>query len=86
MEFQRFAELAPRLDTARTLERELDRNLARRFNCFDYLRTDELGLLRIIADLLNANASHGQDVLFLRTLLDRLPMRHWPDRRASFPR
>ena len=51
MERQRFfAELAPRLDTARTLERELDRNLARRFNVLDYLRTDELGLSRIIAD------------------------------------
>lgn len=46
-----FAELVPRLDTARTLERELDRNLARRFNCFDYLGTDELGLSRVIADL-----------------------------------
>ena len=78
-----FAELVPRLDTARTLERELDRNLARRFNCFDYLRTDELGLSRVIADLLNPNASHGQDVLFLRTLLDRLPMRNWPDPGAN---
>lgn len=37
-----FAELAPRLDTARALETELDRHLARRFNVFDYAKTDEL--------------------------------------------
>ena len=39
MEIERFFdELAPRLETARVLERELDRNLARRFNVLDYLR------------------------------------------------
>ena len=31
-----------------------------RFNNLDYLRDDELGLSRIIADLLNPKASHGQ--------------------------
>ena len=36
---QFFAELSPRLDTAKALERELDRQLARRFNVFDYLST-----------------------------------------------
>lgn len=82
-EYRRFfAELVPRLDTARTLDRELDRNLARRFNVLDYLKTDELGLSRIIADLLNPTASHGQNLLFLRILLDRLRKmrpRTWPD-------
>ena len=54
MEYERFfAELVPRLDSARVLERELDRKLAHRFNVLDYLRDDELGLSRIIADLLN---------------------------------
>ncbi len=67
-----FAELAPRLETARVLGRELDRMLARRFNVFDYLRTDELGLSRIIADLLDPGASHGQGTLFLRALMDGL--------------
>ena len=67
-----FAELSPRLETARALERELDRHLARRFNVFHYLRDDELGLSRIIADLLNPEARHGQGTLFLRTLLDEL--------------
>ena len=55
-----FAELAPRLEVARDLGRELDRKLAQQFNILDYLRDDELGLSRIIADLLNPKARHGQ--------------------------
>ncbi len=83
MEYERFfAGLAPRLDMARVLAHEFDRNLAHRFNVLDYLRDDELGLSRIIADLLNPKASHGQGALFLQTLLslERLKnTRHWPD-------
>ena len=72
--YERFFDvLAPRLDMARALELELDRHLARRFNVFDYLRTDELGLSRIVADLLDPGASHAQGALFLRALLERLP-------------
>ena len=69
---QFFAELAPRLETARALERELDRQLARRFNIFDYLRTDELGLSRFVADLLNPEGKHGQGAAFLRCFLDKV--------------
>ena len=70
MEIEHFLdEIAPRLETARVLEHELDRNLARRFNVLDYLRDDELGLSRVIADLLNAKASHGQGALFLWAFL-----------------
>ena len=82
-----FSELAPRLAAARSRDRELDRRLARRFNVFDYLRTDELGLSRVIADLLDSGAGHGQGTLFLRALLDGLnQFRPWPDldaRRSS---
>lgn len=67
-----FAHLSPLLETARARERELDRH-ARRFNVFDYLSTDEVALSRIIADLLDPGARHGQGTLFLRTLLDELP-------------
>ena len=67
-----FVELGPRLETARTLESELDRQLARRFNVFDYLRTDELGLSRMIGDLLNPAGSHGQGAAFLQCLTKRL--------------
>ncbi len=66
---QLFAYLAPRLATAKRRELELDRQLARRFNVLDYLRTDELGLSRIVADLLDPQASHGQGALFLQKLL-----------------
>ena len=70
-QYQRFVdELAPRLETARALERQLDAHLARRFNVFDYLRTDELGLSRIVADLLNPEGKHGQGASFLKLLLD----------------
>lgn len=65
-----FDELVPRLETAHTLERELDAHLARRFNVLDYLRTDELGLSRIVADLLNPEGKHGQGATFLNVLLD----------------
>lgn len=79
-QYERFFDgLAPRLETAQTLERELDSRLARRFNAFDYLRTDELGLSRIVGDLLNPRGAHGQGPLFLRTLLDGLQGFEAPD-------
>lgn len=64
------AELAPRLEADRTLELELDRYLARRFSVFEYLRTDELGLSRVIADLLDPANEHGQGTTFLKIMLD----------------
>ena len=63
-------ELAPRLEAARTIDRELDRHLAHRFNVFKYLRTDELGLSRVIADLLDPTHEHGQGTTFLKAMLD----------------
>ena len=71
--YQRFfGGLAPRLKMARDVERELDRKLAHRFNVLSYLRDNELGLSRIIADLLNPQARHGQGGLFLECLLNLL--------------
>ena len=67
-----FAEVAPRLDTAQTLDDELDRQLARRFNVFRYLRTDEMGFSRMIADLLDPAGDHGQGAAFLKLLTERL--------------
>ncbi len=66
-------ELASRLEADRRLERELDRHLASRFNVFRYLRTDELGLSRVIADLLDPKKEHGQGTTFLRAMLEVLP-------------
>ena len=78
---QFFAELLPRLQTARNLNRALDRTLAHRFNVFDYLRYDELGLSRVIADLLDPEAQHGQGTLFLSAFLSLDGVRQslcWP--------
>ena len=65
--------LTPRLQAVRTSERELDRQTARRFNAFKYLREDELGLSLMIADLLDPTAEHGQGTSFLKAMLDILP-------------
>lgn len=70
-----FAQLQPQLQAAHKLEVELNRHLAHRFNVLDYLRTDELGLSRIIADLLNPNANHGQGPLFLKIFQDRMQVK-----------
>ena len=64
--------LTPHLHAARAVERELDRHLARRFNVFRYLRDDELGLLRIIADLLDSEGEHGQAATYLEAMLKLL--------------
>ena len=74
-ELQRFfAEVAPRADTATAekLDIELNRQLARRFNVFRYLRTDEMGFSKMIADLLDPAGDHGQEALFLELLAGRL--------------
>lgn len=66
----RFLEgLRARVELAREVDVQLDRQLARRFNVLDYLRTSELGLSRVIGDLFDPKASHGQDLLFLDTFL-----------------
>ena len=67
---QFFADLTARLGTAERMERAFDRELARRFNVFDYVRTDETVLSRVIAALLDPENTHGQGTLFLRTFLD----------------
>lgn len=67
------SELTPSLQAAKIVERRLDRHLARRFNVFKYLRQDELGLSRMIADLLDPTGEHGQDTRFLEAMLDILP-------------
>lgn len=65
-------ELTPHLHAARAVDRELDRHLARRFNVFRYLRDDELGLSRIIADLLDPTGEHGQGATYLEAMLELL--------------
>lgn len=68
-----FLDLSWCFQTAQAIDRELDRQLARRFNVFRYLRKDELGLSLMIADLLDPAAGHGQGTSFLEALLAALP-------------
>lgn len=79
-------ELTPHLHAARTVERELDRELARRFNVFRYLRDDELGLSRIIADMLDPTGRHGQGTTFLESMLDLLEVPPEASDPGRFPR
>lgn len=66
-------ELTPQLQAAAAAERQREHRQAPRFNVFKYLRDDELGLSRIIADLLDPTAEHGQGTSFLKAMLDALP-------------
>ncbi|MDE2645731.1 MAG: PD-(D/E)XK nuclease family protein [Bacteroidota bacterium] len=77
----RFLEyLAPHLQEVGRFEREYKYQLAPRFNTFNYLRDDELGLSRIIADLLDPLAEHGQGTSFLEKMLNVFPeTRGWLD-------
>ncbi len=63
--------LAPILQEAKKSNRE--RQQAPRFNSFKYLRDDEIGLSRVIADLLDTRAEHGQGTSFLEALVEVLP-------------
>ena len=65
-------ELTPRIHVAEKLDDEMNRVFAHRFNVLDYARTDEIGLSRVIASLLDPSASHGQGKLFLQIFLDLL--------------
>ena len=67
------SELTPGLREIREKEQAEDRRLARRFNVFKYLRDDELGLSRVIADLLDPRAEHGHGATFLEAMLGLLP-------------
>lgn len=73
-----FAVLNARLAGARAVERELDQVLARGFNALEYLRTDELGLSKIVADLLDPSSAHGQGSAFLEQFIEMVGPARWP--------
>lgn len=54
------------LKTAQSL---YSRQLAPKFNIFDYINTNELGLSRILADLIDPKGSHAQNSQFLKLFL-----------------
>lgn len=72
-----------RVTTLRQAKRRFADELAPDFHLFDYLRADEIGLSRCLADLLEPNAcdhhgKHGQGGLFLDTLITQLAPRVEP--------
>jgi len=56
----------------RKAKRRFADQLAPDFRLFDYLRTDEYGLSRCLADLLDPKGNHGQNELFLTSFLEQL--------------
>ncbi|WP_367111585.1 PD-(D/E)XK nuclease family protein [uncultured Psychrobacter sp.] len=57
------------IDALKTAQSLYVRQLAPEFNIFDYINTDELGLSRILAELLNPQGTHGQHAEFLRSFI-----------------
>lgn len=61
-----------KIETLRKANELFSARLAPNFNIFDYLRTDEMGLSRCIASLLNPTGTHGQGSVFLKSFLKYL--------------
>jgi len=70
-------EVIKKTDALKTAQSLYSRQLAPKFNTFDFISTDELGLSRILADLLNPKGRHGQQKDFLRLFIEHcLPSIH----------
>ena len=65
-------EVAFKMGTLREARSRFSAQLAPEFRIFDYLRTDEMGLSRCIASLLDPKGRHGQGRVFLDALLKRV--------------
>lgn len=63
-------EVTKNTDALKTAQSLYSRQLAPKFNTFDFINTDELGLSKILADLLNPKGSHGQKEDFLRLFIE----------------
>lgn len=57
-------------DALKTAQALYSRQLAPNFNTFNFVNTDELGLSRILADLLNPKGSHSQQGVFLQLFIE----------------
>jgi hypothetical protein len=58
--------------TLREERKRFSAQLAPDFNLFDYLRNDEMGVSRVIADLLDPKGAHGQGSVFLQAFAKTL--------------
>lgn len=63
-------EVAFKIGTLRAARNRFSDRLAPEFSIFDYLRTDEMGLSRCIASLLDPKGKHGQGYVFLEAFLE----------------
>jgi len=63
-------DVAFRLGTLNQAKSRFSAQLAPDFNLFDYMRSDEMGLSKCIASLLDPKGKHGQGKVFLEVFLD----------------
>jgi len=64
-------DVAFKMGTLREARSRFSAQLAPDFRIFDYLRSDEMGLSKCIASLLDPNGTHGQGRVFLATFLKK---------------
>jgi len=62
-------EVSQKVQALETAQALYSRQLSPDFNTFDYINTDELGLSRILAALLDPKGSHAQQETFLRLFI-----------------
>ncbi|WP_188018924.1 PD-(D/E)XK nuclease family protein [Psychrobacter sp. ANT_H56B] len=63
-------EVSQKIQALETAQALYSRQLSPDFNTFDYINTDELGLSRILAALLDPKGSHAQQETFLRLFVE----------------
>lgn len=66
------SEISQKLNVTQEAKHRFAHKLAPDFNIFHYLRNDELGLSKCIADLLDPQGPHGQKSLFLESFLEKI--------------
>lgn len=65
-----------KIGTLQEARKRFSAQLAPDFNLFDYLRTDEMGVSKVIADLLDPQGAHGQGSVFLQAFA-RMLQQEW---------
>jgi len=63
-------EVSQKINALETAQALYSRQLSPDFNTFDYINTDELGLSRILAALLDPTGSHAQQETFLKLFIE----------------
>lgn len=63
-------EVSQKIQALETAQALYSRQLSPDFNTFDYINTDELGLSRILASLLDPQGSHAQQETFLKLFVE----------------